>query len=76
MGRAGQTRLGSALEALANIAIGIGINFGANLLILPAVGLEVTLGQAGIITAAFTAVSLARSYLLRRAFTWITARCS
>lgn len=64
----GQSRRGSAVEALANVVIGLGVAWLANLVILPAVGLPVSLGQAGTISAAFTVVSLARSYLVRRLF--------
>lgn len=64
----GQSRLGSCLEAVANVAIGLGFSFTANLLILPAFGLPVSLAQAGGISAAFTAVSLVRAYLVRRFF--------
>lgn len=70
----GQSRLASAAEALVNIAVGLGVSFGANLVILPAVGLPVSLGQAAWISAAFTVVSLARSYALRRIFNRIGSR--
>ena len=63
-----QTRLGSLLESCANIAIGFSINWVANLLILPLFGFHVTGGQAFWIGVWFTAISLARSYLLRRYF--------
>jgi hypothetical protein len=72
----GQSRLASILEALANIVVGVGVAFIANLMILPAFGLPVSLGQAAGISAAFTAVSLVRSYVLRRIFNGITVRCS
>jgi len=70
----GQARLWSAFEALANVAFGLGVAFCANLIILPAFGLPVDLGQAAGISAAFTAVSLARSYVLRRIFNAIERR--
>lgn len=66
----GQTRAASALEALANVAVGLFVSFVSNLAILPAFGLPVSLGQAVGISAAFTGVSLARSYALRRFFNW------
>ena len=72
--RRGQTRAASLVEALANIAIGLGISFAANLAILPAFGLPVSLHQAAGISAAFTLVSLARSYALRRLFNWLGNR--
>ena len=63
-----QTQLGSWLEACANILVGFGVNFLANLAILPLFGFHVTPGQAFHIGLFFTAISLVRSYLLRRAF--------
>lgn len=63
-----QTKLGSFIEAGANIAVGFGINFCANLLVLPHFGFPVTIAQAFGIGLVFTAVSLARSYVLRRWF--------
>lgn len=66
-----QTRLGSLIEALANVVIGFSINWCANLLILPLFGFNVTGGQAFGIGVFFTAISIARSYALRR---WFNAR--
>jgi len=66
-----QTRLGSFIEACANIVIGFSINFCANLLILPLFGFNVTASQAGWIGVFFTFISLARSYVIRR---WFNAR--
>ena len=63
-----QTRLGSLAEAWANIAVGFGINFTANLIVLPWFGFKVTATDALGIGVAFTAISLARSYILRRWF--------
>lgn len=63
-----QTKLGSFVEAWANIAVGFGINFVANLLVLPMFGFGVTPSDALGIGVVFTAISLARSYVLRRWF--------
>lgn len=63
-----QTRLGSMLEAWANIAIGFAINWVANLLIFPLFGFDITPGQAFHVGLIFTAISLVRSYALRRFF--------
>ncbi len=63
-----QTRLGSWLEAWANILVGFGVNFLANLAILPLFGFHVTGSQAAHIGLFFTAISLVRSYVLRRVF--------
>ena len=69
-----QPRLHSMLEAIANVAIGYGINFVANLAVLPLFGLPVSARAAAGIGLVFTGISLARSYLLRRAFNRLHAR--
>lgn len=64
-----QTRLGSFYEACINVAIGFGINFAFNLILLPIVGLPMpSLGQNFTLGILFTVVSVARSYLIRRYF--------
>jgi len=63
-----QTRLGSLIEAGVNIVVGFSINWVANLLILPLFGFNVTGVQAFNIGLFFTAISLARSYVIRRWF--------
>ncbi len=63
-----QTRLGSLIEAIVNVVIGFGINFAANLYVLPWFGFNVTAGQAFGIGVIFTAISIARSYAIRRWF--------
>jgi hypothetical protein len=66
-----QTKLGSFYEALINVAIGFGINFIANLLILPLFGFNITLIDNLYIGLLYTIVSVARSYVVRR---WFNAR--
>lgn len=66
-----QTRLGSLIEACINVAIGYWINFAANLLILPLFGWHVTVSQNLALGAIYTAISIARSYAVRR---WFNAR--
>ena len=63
-----QTRLGSWLEAWANIAVGFAINWTANMLVLPLFGFHVTPATAFHIGLIFTVISLVRSYVLRRVF--------
>lgn len=64
-----QSRLGSFIEAWSNIAIGFGINFTANWLILPMFGFHsLTLGKNFEIGLLYTLISLCRSYFLRRLF--------
>lgn len=63
-----QTRIGSFVEAWANIAVGFAINWCCNMLFLPLFGFNVTGGQAFWIGVLFTGVSLIRQYVLRRWF--------
>jgi hypothetical protein len=63
-----QTKLGSFAEAWANIAVGFGINFFANLAIPPLFGFDITAHQAFWVGVIFTGISLVRSYVLRRWF--------
>jgi hypothetical protein len=64
-----QTKLGSIAEAAANIAVGFTINFIANWLILPLFGFTaLTLRMNFEIGLLYTAISLVRSYVLRRWF--------
>lgn len=67
----GQTRMLSLTESLTNIAAGYVINLVANLLILPLYGFHVTLRAAVDIGIAFTGISVARSYCIRRWFNTI-----
>lgn len=65
----GQSIKHSWWEAWANIAVGFGVNYGANLLILPLFGFHsLTPGKNLIIGMLYTVVSLVRSFILRRAF--------
>lgn len=68
----GQSRRGSAIEAVTNVLVGLGISWVANMLIFPLFGFQVAPGAAFQIGLIFTVISLARSYLLRRVFNWIT----
>ena len=64
-----QTKLGSAVEAAANIAVGFTINFTANMLILPLFGFHnLTAWKNFEIGLLYTVISLVRSYVLRRYF--------
>ena len=63
-----QTKLGSLVESWVNIVVGFTINFFANIFILPLFGFKVSAGSAFEIGLIFTAISLVRSYILRRWF--------
>ncbi len=66
-----QSRLGSFLESLANVAIGYGVAVGAQLAIFPLFGVVIPLSSNLAIGIIFTLVSLVRSYLLRRLFNYL-----
>ena len=63
-----QSRVMSALEAGANVAVGWAVALATQMVLFLVVGLQVTVAQTVTLSGAFTAVSLARSYLLRRFF--------
>lgn len=69
-----QSRLGSLAESLANVAIGYGVAVAGQLVIFPLFGIHIPLGDNLLIGACFTAISIARSYVLRRGFNAITTR--
>lgn len=64
----------SAIEAMANVSVGYGVAVLATAVVLPMFGHRVSAADTFGISAAFTAVSLVRSYVLRRAFIMIGAR--
>lgn len=69
-----QSRKGSLIESLANIAIGYGVAVGAQMVIFPMFGIHIDHADNFAIGALFTIVSLVRSYVLRRLFNKITMR--
>jgi hypothetical protein len=63
-----QTRLMSLIEAFTNVIVGYGVAVIAQILVFPVFGLQTTLIQNLKIGAAFTGISLIRSFILRRLF--------
>ena len=63
-----QTKTGSFIEAIANVVIGFGINFTANMIILPMFGFHISMGANFILGLLYTLISIVRSYCLRRVF--------
>ena len=61
-----QSKLDSLIEALLSTFIGFIVSFTANLILMPMLGIPVSSYQNFISTVAFTFVSVARSYLVRR----------
>ena len=63
-----QSRWMSFVEAVTNIAVGYGIAVLTQVIVFPLFGLHASLGENLLIGCLFTAVSLVRSYALRRIF--------
>lgn len=63
-----QSRRMSAVESIANVAVGYGVAVVTQIAVFPLFGMSVPIGDNLAIGAVFTAVSLARSYILRRIF--------
>ena len=63
-----QSRLMSLVEALTNVVVGYGVAVLVQIILFPVFGIAVTIRQNLMIGLAFTAVSIARSYTLRRLF--------
>ncbi|MNF85891.1 hypothetical protein D3C84_683080 [compost metagenome] len=63
-----QSRKGSPFEALTNVAVGLIVSMIANAMVFPLYGFHPSLLDNIGITLIYTVISLARSYLLRRAF--------
>lgn len=70
----GQTMRESMLETWTNIAIGFGINYAANMVVLPLAGLPVSATGAFQIGVIFTAISVVRSFGIRRFYNYRSAR--
>ena len=68
-----QTRTGSIIESCANVAVGFGINFTANMLIFPLFGFHISAGANFLMGVLYTFISIIRSYCLRRIFNKIKA---
>jgi len=62
-----QTRRVSLVEAVVNVAVGFWVAVGVQALVFPLFGIDLS------IAAIFTAVSIARSYLMRRLFERLNA---
>jgi len=63
-----QTKTQSLIESIANVAIGYGVAVVSQIVIFPIVGVEASVSQNLTIGLYFTAISLVRSYVVRRAF--------
>lgn len=66
-----QTKLGSLIESIMNILIGYGVALLSQIAIFPLFNINVPLSTNLWIGAWFTAISLVRSYVIRR---WFNSR--
>jgi hypothetical protein len=69
-----QRRLISLVEAVTNVVVGYGIAVVTQLIVFPLFGLAANLSENLLIGLIFTAVSLARSYTVRRVFERMRSR--
>ena len=69
-----QSRAMSLVESVANVVVGYGIAVASQILIFPAFGLHLTMAQNLKLAAAFTVISICRSFALRRLFEAIRIR--
>ncbi len=69
-----QTRWMSLVEAVTNVLVGYGVAVATQWAVFPLFGLHATLQENLLIGLIFTAVSLVRSYVLRRAFEALRVR--
>ncbi len=63
-----QTRRASMIEALLNVAIGFGVALATQLILFPIFGIHVRFLDDVLIGICFTAISIVRSYAVRRLF--------
>jgi len=63
-----QTKRQSFIESCLNVAIGFGVSMAAQIAVFPLFGIRIELASNIIIGAIFTAISIARSYCVRRLF--------
>ena len=71
-----QSRLMSLVESLANVLVGYVVAVATQMLVFPLFGLAVTVTENLLIGLIFTAVSIVRSYALRRGFEALRVRQS
>jgi hypothetical protein len=69
-----QTRLGSLAETTINMIVGFWLSVLVQGIVFPLFGYDLPLHSNMAIVAIFTIVSMARSYVLRRMFNWISTR--
>ena len=66
-----QSRRGSFVESCINVAIGLAVSMCANAIVFPAFGWHMSASDNIAVSTIYTAISLVRSYCIRR---WFNAR--
>ena len=69
-----QSRLMSLVESLANVLVGYSVAVATQMLVFPLFGIAVSITENLLIGSIFTAVSIVRSYALRRGFEALRVR--
>ena len=69
-----QSRLMSLVESLANVLVGYGVAVATQIAVFPLFGMSITVTENLLIGLIFTAVSIVRSYALRRSFEALRVR--
>jgi hypothetical protein len=69
-----QSRLMSLVESLANVLVGYGVAVATQIAFFPLFGIAVSITENLLIGSIFTAVSVVRSYALRRTFEALRVR--
>ena len=69
-----QARRHSLVESATNVLVGYGVAVASQCAIFPLFDIQATIGDNALIGLWFTAVSIVRSYLLRRWFTRLTEK--
>jgi hypothetical protein len=68
--RIGQSRMESFAEAVFNVSVGFVVAMATQLLVFPVFGIHIGISENILIGVIFTAVSIVRSYAVRRLFNW------
>jgi hypothetical protein len=71
MNKKGQTKKVSLLESIINVFVGIFIACLTQMVVFPLFSINISLSQNVYIALIFTAVSIIRSYFLRRVFNFL-----
>ena len=69
-----QTRWMSLVESSANVVVGYGLAVLTQILVFPIFGLQASVGENLLIGGVFTAISVIRSFALRRLFKRVNSR--